>query len=341
MLQKATELFYWYEVPVLLCGLACGTILDPTEIAITYLIFTATLPIVILDIPWHVLLFKFSWDAVFIICALLFKTPNIFLNDLVNTLMCNICSFACLIIVISSRLDELRNHRKAVQADRMDDLTGLWNHRYFSQCSSQIVKDAPAGSSFCIVYYDFNNIRDFNHVYGFSEGDRLQGYYYSRPLPLDAIYEHASSPEGLAFENHDCAAFYDQVSRVNLSEPLSYYYDPIVSGLTDSLPAAISVWNDREGTLLILRANGAFMQAQKKLTDVRYDFSQIGTTGEYTYTPLPETQEAVRECIRTNGWVVRQLQMKGNNVALYMHEVGFNSIDNTNAVLFVVIPSKA
>lgn len=57
-------------------------------------------------------------------------------------------------------------------------------------------------------------------------------------------------------------------------------------------------------------------------------------------TALLYGQEAVRECIRTNAWVARQLQMKGSHVALYMHEVGFNSADNTNAVLFVAIPSN-
>ena len=698
-LRNATSLLYGYEAIMLLCGLSCSTILNSGTNAISYIIFSSIFPIIILDIPWRILCFKFSWDVLFILFALLFKNRDIFFTDLVNFLLCATCSLICLVVVISSRLDEIRNHRKAVEADRTDDLTGLWNHRYFSQCAAQIVKSE--NNSFCIVYYDFNNIRDFNHVYGFSEGDRLlaefarmlkknypdrlcgrfgedhfvvlakadewktaglsltmdldkyiyqrfdrhiqsniknrslidrsdtkeaatmplsircgicgipdshgvddacdkariachyrihdnpaeyriydeslaestqseayvlrhidealqmnhikvyyqpiarattdqvcseealarwddpvyglmppsrfipvleehgllykidfyvleqvlrdfrtkakagiscvpvsinlsrndfygrdivdeicrrvdaaecphhmidieitesayasdtgvilhamnrfheagfrlwmddfgsgysslnllkdskfdlikldmrfmqnfdkktevivgsvismanrmgidtlaegveteeqrnalrylgcsrlQGYYYSRPLTLDKVIGLVTQSHRFPFEKHDRAAYYDQISRVNLSDPLAYYYDPIVSGLTDSLPAAISEWDDAESTLLILRANLAFKQAQKNLSDIRYDFSRIGTTDEYKYTPMPETQKAVRECIRTNAWVVRQIRMKDAVFALYMHEVGFNSIDNANAVLFVVIPSR-
>lgn len=71
-----------------------------------------------------------------------------------------------------------------------------------------------------------------------------------------------------------------------------------------------------------------------------YSFARGRIIYEYKYTPMPETQKAVRECIRTNAWVVRQIRMKDAVFALYMHEVGFNSIDNANAVLFVVIPSR-
>jgi hypothetical protein len=40
-------------------------------------------------------------------------------------------------------------------------------------------------------------------------------------------------------EPHRLTSYYDQISRVSLSDPLSYYKDPMVSGLTDSLPSRV------------------------------------------------------------------------------------------------------
>ena len=169
---------------------------------------------------------------------------------------------------------------------------------------------------------------------------RLQGYYYSKPLPLEKIMKYQQSSAHLVMEDHAHATYYDQVSRVNLAEPLTYYRDPLVEGLTDSLPAAISQWDDQAGTLLILRANTAFERAQTELSDARYDFSVIGTTDRFTYVPKDETAEAIRECIRTGSWVTMQIVMKNKQVAFYIHAVGNDEVNHKSAVLFVVIPSR-
>lgn len=700
--EKATLCLYLYESLLLLCSMLCGTFLGPDHYAISFLIFLAVFPVLILDAPWRIILYMSVWNALFLCCSHAVKTPHLFHYDLIHILISFVGSLICLSIVLSSRLDEIRSHAKLLENDRTDSLTHLYNRRYFLYLAEKEIDAAKARDKYSIIYYDFNNIRDFNREYGFDEGDnllkefahllqqnyagricarfgedhfvtlakkdewetitqnltkdldyyivkrfgrhmitdlsgmtklpsvismketttmplsircgvcdipdsasteiacdhariachyhaqdspfnykiyddsinretqnesyvlqhideairdgrirvfyqpiaraatdqvsneealarwddptfgllppsefipvlerhgllfkvdfyvleqvlrdfetrrkagmrvvpvsinlsrndfyghdaveevcrrvdaahcphnmidieitesayaadsenimqamnrfheagfrvwmddfgsgysslnllkdspfdlikldmrfmqnfdsrteivvgsilsmasqmgidtlaegvetaqqrnalrhlgcgRLQGYYYSKPLPLEKIMKYQQSSAHLVMEDHAHASYYDQVSRVNLAEPLTYYRDPLVEGLTDSLPAAISQWDDQAGTLLILRANTAFERAQTELSDARYDFSVIGTTDRFTYVPKDETAEAIRECIRTGSWVTMQIVMKNKQVAFYIHAVGNDEVNHKSAVLFVAIPSR-
>ncbi|RRF95462.1 MAG: GGDEF domain-containing protein [Lachnospiraceae bacterium] len=170
---------------------------------------------------------------------------------------------------------------------------------------------------------------------------RLQGYYYSKPSPLSYIIDKQTNNPGFTIEDHSHVSYYDQVSRFNLDKPLACFEDSLVEGFTNSLPAAISQWDDKEGTLLILRANTAFTQAQKDLSDIRYDFSALGATDQYTYVPGKETADAIRESISTGRGVSYQLIMNKVPVTFYVHMIGKDDLSDRNAILFVVIPNRS
>lgn len=66
--------------------------------------------------------------------------------------------------------------RKCISLSCTDELTGLWNLKYFRRQVSRILKSNKK-DTFAIVDIDFRNFRYINMIYGVDEGDRLLGEF--------------------------------------------------------------------------------------------------------------------------------------------------------------------
>jgi hypothetical protein len=162
---------------------------------------------------------------------------------------------------------------------------------------------------------------------------RIQGYYYDCPRPLDYILAH---PDKILSEDIKDMDYYEKISQFNLSDPFSYSQDSLVSGMISAVPCAISEWNDETKQLLMLRENESFVKTQHDYTKVCYDFDQVGKNDDYLYHPADSTIRSIREAIKNHHWECVRFSIKDNRLTVYIHDIAKN-VKGLHALIFVTI----
>jgi diguanylate cyclase (GGDEF)-like protein len=141
-----------------------------------------------------------------------------------------------------------------------DDLTGLWNRRYFMQASEKELKRAQRyGHFFSMIMIDIDWFKDVNDVYGHSAGDRtlqdLAGLITSRLREVDVTARLGGEEFGvlLPSTNLDCAFnLAEDIREIVEATPVIYEgkeifvtvsggvttYHSSLSGIEDMLKAA-------------------------------------------------------------------------------------------------------
>lgn len=172
-LAHATRMLYLCIVPVMFVGILSGTVFDVHNVAMTFIIFLASVPLVILDLPIRVIAFETFWSVIFIIFAAIFKSHAVFMRDLLHCIVCYLCTLVTTILVITSRLTSIREYHKLVLANATDQQTGLFDGQYFLSEASYLVRDQKLYDQAYVIYYDFHGMHYFNKTYGFKAGDEL------------------------------------------------------------------------------------------------------------------------------------------------------------------------
>lgn len=60
---------------------------------------------------------------------------------------------------------------KAIQLANMDELTGVYNHRYFQDVLSDCIENTQNASSICLLFIDIDHFKYYNDLYGHTAGD--------------------------------------------------------------------------------------------------------------------------------------------------------------------------
>lgn len=132
---------------------------------------------------------------------------------------------------------------------------------------------------------------------------RMQGYYFSKPIPLDAIYERYRSGKQIGFENPDEADYYRIVSSINLysldsvssedSESERHYFD--------TLPMAVYEYDGND--IHLIRCNKSYREFARLYRTVAESFatpiSQCEVAGHRVFsTEVTDDGETVNSLIR-------------------------------------------
>lgn len=65
-------------------------------------------------------------------------------------------------------------YEKTILFSRYDELTGVYNRRYFEErLESQLKKSERYNENFCLVLFDLNNFKEINDTYGHLIGDEV------------------------------------------------------------------------------------------------------------------------------------------------------------------------
>lgn len=171
--RHAVLYIYLFSIPVLLFALLSGTILDRTHTAFYFFVYLSCMTLVILDRPWRVLTFLTAWSAAFVIMDYACKPPAVAVFDEVHLLTAWLCTFMTVTVVLTSRLNAVRSYQKLLSVDKLDEMTGLYNRKYFINQARNTIESNRLQDKTCIVYYDINGMRGFNQEFGFEAGDEL------------------------------------------------------------------------------------------------------------------------------------------------------------------------
>ena len=97
---------------------------------------------------------------------------------------------------------------------------------------------------------------------------RLQGYYFSKPVPFEAILEKYRKGIQIGYENPAESSYYDAIGRVNLYDLASIVNEDerILSGFYDTLP--MSVIEVRDGKAKYVRSNRSYRDFMSRFFEI-------------------------------------------------------------------------
>jgi hypothetical protein len=165
--------------------------------------------------------------------------------------------------------------------------------------------------------------------------DKIQGFYYSSPVPLTEILRRYANDEGIGFENVDAAHYYSAISKTNLSDP----------GVTNDVNSSDSYYNavpmgiiELDGdAAYAVRFNQSFQNVMSRLKDMPIDLN--GKKNMRVEIELDEVfKEAAVRCVETGEWeYIRDCVLRGLTINAFLRKIAVNPVTGAAAVLVIMI----
>ena len=166
---------------------------------------------------------------------------------------------------------------------------------------------------------------------------KLQGYYFQKPLPFEAILEIAEKGFRLGYENQEEAAYYEAVGRVNLFDldVLSNLEDSAFRNTYSSLPMGILEY--RDGKARYVRISQSYRDFAKHFfgfdvtkDEIDFDASPFGSSSLFLKT--------VRQCCESGNRMFFDEKMPdGMVVHQFIRRIGVNPVSGSCAVAIAVL----
>ncbi|MBR3157469.1 MAG: EAL domain-containing protein [Atopobiaceae bacterium] len=167
--------------------------------------------------------------------------------------------------------------------------------------------------------------------------NKLQGYFFDRPIPVETILERHESGTAIGFENPAESEYYSTIGRVNLydlssitresEEDFQHYFDTI--------PMAIIEATDSSFTLL--RCNKSY----RAFIDRTFGGLFVGDSLDYAQAERnggTRFLEVIQTCGKDSAWsTVEEITPDGQHVRSLIHQVATNPVTGTRALAVAVL----
>ena len=166
---------------------------------------------------------------------------------------------------------------------------------------------------------------------------KLQGFYYSRPVPLDEIISRYQAGIGRGYEDQRESAYYAAIGRVNLYDlaTVTHANEETYEHYLDTLPMAI-LSSDRESASM-LRSNQAFREFMEKSLGVKR-LDAFVRFDEHETGPGAEGLAAVRQCGKDRPLIfVNEELPDGSTVHLLVRHIAVNPVTGFSATALAVL----
>lgn len=167
--------------------------------------------------------------------------------------------------------------------------------------------------------------------------EKLQGFLFNKPNPLEYIMDRNRSGTGLTFERPLESTYYEEVGRINLNEPL--VYEDKDSLLVDNeLPAGVLEY--RDGAFTCIRSKDRFVHLLFGLGLIPN--LKKGEEHQSLVSPPPASLlKAARRCANAEGWVQFSLGKEGQQeYTCYLRKVASNELNKSTALLAVLLTTQ-
>ena len=163
---------YLLQVPAWAMAVLLGSVLDPSNATVTFLIFVISLPLFILDVPARVMGATTLWIALYLLCAWATKPTDVLVKDMSYLVMACIASYTLTWLLLRERLSDVRLSVDSEVEARTDKLTGLKNRYALSQELGRY-----EGRELIVALTRIDDLSFYNDMFGHEVGDGILGIY--------------------------------------------------------------------------------------------------------------------------------------------------------------------
>ena len=166
---------------------------------------------------------------------------------------------------------------------------------------------------------------------------KLQGFYYTKPIPLETILNRYEEGIQIGFENPDETAYYEAIGRVNLFDlqVIADENEQIFKDFFNTLPIAIV--EVKEGRFCIVRSNPSFRQFMDRsfgidVTDEWRSAEEVPFLNSSTFIG------ALEECGRSGDKAFFDAALTdGTVIRAFIRRISTNAVTGTTALAVAVL----
>ncbi len=166
----------------------------------------------------------------------------------------------------------------------------------------------------------------------------LQGFYFSKPNPLEVVVERYKNSSQIIFENPKESDYYAHLGKVNL------YSLSLSSTDNDAIHDYFDIWpmvmvECREDSLSIVRANITFKNYFKALFPDASDLTEFDTS-KFLNKTGGSSLKAVMQCARDGKRVIlKDSTVRGREIQILVWRIAVNPVTGVAAVMVAVLSS--
>lgn len=166
---------------------------------------------------------------------------------------------------------------------------------------------------------------------------KLQGFYYTAPIPMEKILERYKTGKQIGFENPAESEYYTSIGKINLYDlsAVTNNDDEVISNAFNTLPMVIFECND-DG-LRIVRGNKSYKEFIKKY------FLSLVDTDTIEFDKLIENKgelfrSAIKKCRESDSpAILHEKLIDGTKMHVYIRKIAINPISSVTAIVAVIL----
>ncbi|MBR3253028.1 GGDEF domain-containing protein [Candidatus Saccharibacteria bacterium] len=167
LVYASSFIFYTY-------GIIIGTVTDPGQKTVTFIVMLVFLPVIFIDNPMRLFAVNAVYIVVFIKLCFRYKTGAILQNDVIDAIAFGVLGLISGIVINRMKIRGYMNECKLQEVSRFDQLTQM-NNRNSYELSLEEIPDHAECSLACI-YVDVNGLHELNNTKGHDSGDEMLKY---------------------------------------------------------------------------------------------------------------------------------------------------------------------
>lgn len=165
----------------------------------------------------------------------------------------------------------------------------------------------------------------------------MQGYYFCRPIPMDAILDRYRSGTQIGFENPDESDYYEAIGKINLYDLaiLSNDDEEVFEHYFNTIPMAIVESTDE--FFMLVRCNTTYRSLMMKLLG-RFPIGQRVSFEEGDGVTNRGFLNAVRECgNKGSKMLIEDRLSDGTVLQAFLKNIALNPVTGANAIVIAIL----
>ena len=165
----------------------------------------------------------------------------------------------------------------------------------------------------------------------------MQGYYFCRPIPMDAILERYRSGTQIGFENPDESDYYEAIGKINLYDLaiLSNDDEEVFEHYFNTIPMAIIESTDE--FFMLVRCNTTYRSLMMKLLGY-FPIGRHVSFKEGDGVTNRGFLKAIRECSNKGSKMLIEDRLSdGTVLQAFLKNIALNPVTGANAIVIAIL----